>query len=157
MIQVVHSFTRNYGELRNRLITKCRVSAARSPEGKETASPVLEFDALWDTGATASVITEAVASALELVQEGSSRVFHAQGSAIVPIYFVNLGLPNGVTVEGVKVSQGSFLGCDVVIGMDIMNQCDFAMTNRNGKTVFSFQMPSVNHIDFVAMLEEQKR
>ncbi len=81
-------------------------------------------------------------------------VFHAQGSAHVPVYYVNLGLPNRVEFAQVRVTQGVLPGCDVLIGMDIINMGDFAVTNRDGATVFSFQMPSMNLIDFVEIVKE---
>ena len=40
-------------------------------------------------------------------------------------------------------------GADVLIGMDIMKIGDFAVTNHNGRTVFSFKVPSMESIDFV--------
>lgn len=72
------------------------------------------------------------------------------------VLFVN-GLPNGVETAAVRVTQGVLKSCDVLIGMDIINKGDFAVTNRGGVTMLSFQMPSLNHIDFVEMLEERKR
>jgi len=33
--------------------------------------------------------------------------------------------------------------------MDIITQGDFAVTNHNGVTKFSFRTPSMEHIDFV--------
>ncbi|MCY3799447.1 MAG: retroviral-like aspartic protease family protein [Chloroflexi bacterium] len=118
---------------------------------------MLEFDALWDTGATASVVSQEVAAKLELLPEGTAEVFHAQGSKHAPKYFVNLGLPNRVQVVGVEVLEGILKGCDVLIGMDIINMGDFALTNRDGITMLSFQMPSIRHIDFVKILEETER
>ncbi len=38
---------------------------------------------------------------------------------------------------------------DALIGMNIINQGDFAVTNLNGRTKFSFRYPSINDIDFV--------
>lgn len=156
-MQRVHSFTRNYGRLSNRPLTSCFVSAAWLPKEETVAPPTLEFDALWDTGATASVISLEVATRLELLSEGTAKVFHAQGSKHVPKHFVNLGLPNKVQVRGVKVLEGILKGCDALIGMDIINLGDFAVTNRDGVTMLSFQMPSVSHIDFVKILEESER
>ena len=40
-------------------------------------------------------------------------------------------------------------GLDVVIGMDIITRGDFAVTNLDGKTTFSFRIPSLADIDFV--------
>ena len=157
MIQGIHCFTTNYGRLSNKLLTKCFVSAAWLPQDDTVAPPMMEFDALWDTGATASVISKDVATELELPPEGTSQVFHAQGSEFVPNYFINLGLPNRVGVAGVRVTEGVLKGIDVLIGMDIINTGDFAVTNRDGVTILSFQMPSISHIDFVKILEDSKQ
>ena len=150
MTRNTHSFTRDYGALRDTLISECHVSAAWPRRADATVPRLLKFRALWDTGATISCITEDVAVALELRPEAYSEMYHAQGSSIVPFYFMNLGLPNGVTVQGVKVCQAVLMDSDVIIGMDIINKGDFAVTNKDGITVFSFQMPSMLHIDFEA-------
>lgn len=153
----IHCFTANYGRLSNRPETSCYVSAAWLPQEDATAPPLLEFNALWDTGATRSVVSQEVAAKLELLPEGTANVYHAQGSKHVSKYFVNLGLPNRVQVVGVEVLEGVLEGCDVLIGMDIINMGDFAVTNRDGITMLSFQMPSINHIDFVRILEETEQ
>ena len=41
------------------------------------------------------------------------------------------------------------LGTDVLIGMDVINNGDFAVSNHGGVTKFSFRLPSQGHIDFV--------
>ena len=156
-MQRIHCFTTKYGRISRRLLTKCFVSAAWLPQDDSSAPPLLEFDALWDTGATASVVTADVATKLELPPEGTSEVFHAQGSTHVPNYFVNLGLPNRVGIAGLRVTEGILKGCDVLIGMDVINLGDFAVTNRDGETIFSFQMPSIHQIDFVEIMERRKR
>ena len=51
----------------------------------------------------------------------------------------------------VPVSKMVLLGgIDVLIGMDILGLGDFAVTHHDGKTVFSFCVPSRRHIDFVS-------
>lgn len=37
----------------------------------------------------------------------------------------------------------------MLIGMDIINKGDFTVSNHQGKTVFSFRMPSEGVMDFV--------
>ena len=37
---------------------------------------------------------------------------------------------------------------DVVIGMDVICNGDFAVTNKDGNTTFSFRIPSEETIDF---------
>ena len=65
------------------------------------------------------------------------------------VYLVNIKLPNNVTVTGVQVSRGGFSGGDVLVGMDIINSGDFAITHTNNETKFTFQIPSQADIDFV--------
>jgi len=52
-------------------------------------------------------------------------------------------------VPNVRAALGELIGTDVLIGMNIINQGDFAVTNKDGKTVFSFRLPSVECLDFV--------
>jgi hypothetical protein len=49
------------------------------------------------------------------------------------------------------VLEGIPNGCDMLIGMDVINLGDFAVTNYNGRTMFSFRMPSADRIDFVRL------
>ena len=46
--------------------------------------------------------------------------------------------------------MGELLDTDVLVGMDIINKGDFAVSNRNGATSFSFRIPSVENFDFAA-------
>ena len=110
------------------------------------------FQALWDTGATQSAITRNVVGPCDLMHTTFRDVHHAGGLARnVPVYLVNIGLPNRVQFAGVEVTEMSLPeGIDVVIGMDIITRGDFAVTNLDGKTTFSFRIPSRSRIDFVA-------
>jgi hypothetical protein len=62
---------------------------------------------------------------------------------------VNFILPNGVEIAGVPASSLQITGADALIGMDLINRGDFAITNKNGQTKLSFQLPSTHDIDFV--------
>ena len=109
------------------------------------------FVAIWDTGATRSVISQKVVEACGLEAIGVQKVYHAQGEASdVEAFLVNIGLPNNVEFQGLRVTLGVLRSADVLIGMDIIGRGDFAVTNRDGKTKFSFRIPSQADIDFVA-------
>ena len=41
--------------------------------------------------------------------------------------------------------------------MDVITTGDLAITNHNGKTTFSFRVPSCEEIDFVAEIQEHNR
>ena len=71
----------------------------------------------------------------------------------VDTFLVNIQLPNEVMVIGVPAMKGVLNETDALIGMNIINQGDFAVTNLNGRTKFSFRYPSLVDIDFV---EEEK-
>lgn len=42
----------------------------------------------------------------------------------------------------------------MLIGMDIINLGDFALTHKNSGTVFSFQIPSTHEYDFVKQIDQ---
>lgn len=110
-----------------------------------------ETIALWDTGATNSVITPKTVSELNIKPIGVRQVYHAGGVSNANVYLVNIYLPNNVNFLAVQVtecaeSSGSF---GIIIGMDIITKGDFAITNVNGNTVVSVRYPSVQVIDFV--------
>lgn len=72
---------------------------------------------------------------------GMKRVHTASGTANVPIYLVNVVLlPLNVQIPNLEVTAAKLTGCDVLIGMDIITQGDFAITNVEGKTCMSFRI-----------------
>ena len=48
-------------------------------------------------------------------------------------------------------------GAEILIGMDIIGTGDFAVSNYDNKTTFSFRWPSISKIDFVKEVEEENR
>ena len=117
---------------------------------KDTSYTPKLWRGLWDTGASKSSITQRIVDDLNLIPVGNTNISTANGVVAVNTYFVDFGLPNGVTVKNVLVSCTD-LGddIDVLIGMDIIRHGDFSITNVNNKTTFSFRAPSVEEIDYV--------
>ena len=147
-----HAFTTKYEGLALAIVTPVRICAAFDPQNPPTPAPTyLEFRALWDTGATNSLITAQTARTLNLVPTGSGIVNHAGGSDTRPKYLVNMMLPNNVGVVGVQVMECSGVpgGFEAIIGMDIITNGDFSITNCEGKTCMSFRTPSVKEVDYV--------
>lgn len=108
------------------------------------------WNGLWDTGASKSSITRRIVDDLQLIPVGSANISTANGVVTVNTYFVDIGLPNHVIVQNVLVSCAD-LGddIDVLIGMDIIKHGDFAITNTENCTTFSFRVPSIQEIDYV--------
>lgn len=135
---------------------ECKVTAAVVAHPKGAKRPVQKYIAIWDTGATNSVISKKVASECGLVATGKKKVFTPSGSSIRNTYLVDIILPQKVGIQGVEVTEGDLMGSDVLIGMDIIALGDFAVTNSTGVTKFTFRIPSLSDIDYVAIHRKAK-
>lgn len=118
---------------------------------KEGQNQSVEIQAIWDTGATGTTITKQVAEALGLIATGFTQVHTANGVATQHTYTIDLGLPNRFKINKITVTEVDQLsgGFNALIGMNIISLGDFSVTNHNGKTCFSFRMPSSHEIDYV--------
>lgn len=114
--------------------------------------------AIYDTGATHSTISPDLVTALNLPSIGATEVGVGGGKVVAPCYLVNIGLPNHVMFPMVRVTSMALPnGAGALIGMDILSLGDFSVTNHQGKTTFSFCVPSLREIDFVAEIEESRK
>jgi predicted aspartyl protease len=152
---VAQAFTIRYDGLANVLITDCAISLPTTLEDNSIQN-FIDCKGLWDTGATGSVISKNIADKLGLKPTGVQKVNHANGSSLKNTYLINIYLPNKVRVVSVKVTEGIFIDFDILIGMDIINHGDFSISNKDGKTIFSFKTPSTKMIDFVKEIDRNK-
>lgn len=135
----------------NVLVSDCAVGRAFDSADEQPPESLTQVQALWDTGATHCVITKRVVDECGLVSTGMTRVSHAQGQDVVPTHLISMMLPSGVGFASVVATEGVLTGgVDILIGMDVMNRGDFAVSNLDGETSFSFRMPSKERLDFVA-------
>lgn len=104
---------------------------------------------LWDTGATKTVITKRVVDALNLkpVSMGTART--PQGQYDAYLYYIDLYLPNKVHFPKLLVMEGQPADCDILIGMDVIGSGDFAVSNYEKQTTFTYRYPSCSKLDFV--------
>lgn len=130
------AFVARYDALVNELRTKVKVL----PHGASEKSAI-ELTCLWDTGAQFSVITPRVADILGLDAVDLKKAYTANGIYETPVYRLDVILPAGHRVSGLKVSTGNLLVCDMLIGMDVIGRGDFLLTNK-GATEFAFRIPS---------------
>lgn len=139
------------------LITPVFICAAYDPQG-EDKSTFREYSAIWDTGATKTMITRHVAESCRLVPTGQSRVQGVFGTKVVNGYLVNIVLPTqhssrtqqSVAIQHLSVLEAPALtrGHNVLIGMDIISKGDFAISNYRGRTMFTYRIPSRGDISF---------
>ena len=143
------SFTLRHDCLVNILRTEITIAAAFNPP-TEPPPTGKKYVAIWDTGATNCVISKKIAAELNLQPITLVQVHTAGGFRTCPVYLVSILLPNQVGFPQVRVTEvDSLSDADVLIGMDVINTGDFAVTNHEGKTVFTFRCPSTTCIDFV--------
>ena len=101
------------------------------------------FFAVWDTGATDSVITPKMRDVLGLATIGKSEVYGVNSFELVDLCLIDVLLPNNVHVPQREVTVCD-IGpgpADMLIGMDIIQMGDFSIANYGGNTLFSFAFP----------------
>ena len=147
-VEEPRSFTISYRGKSNVLHSNVTVQMAFDSDSSLDGPP-RAFRAIWDTGATNSAVTQNVIDQCQLEPTGMTDVHTAQGSHRTETYLVCITLPSGVMFPNLRATKGILRDCDILVGMDIIGQGDFAVTNKDGNTVFSFRMPSLELIDFM--------
>ena len=141
------SFTVTYKGLSKVLRTNVNISPNGDATGIDTSKA--PWVSLWDTGANRTVITQKVVDDLNLKPVSKGKAATPQGTYEAFIYYIDLYLPNHVVFPKLLVMQGQPAGCDVLVGMDVIGNGDFAVSNYQGQTVFSYRFPSCTRLDFV--------
>lgn len=152
--QRISAFTYKANGLANVLQSKVGVSAHKKlfPEAQ-----LKEFVAIWDTGATNTAISKKVVEECGLIPTGQAISNTANGTCKVNTYLIDLYLPNNVILGGVTATEFTSVGgSDLLIGMDIIGIGDFAISNFENKTMFSFRYPSIAKTDYVELLNAKK-
>lgn len=144
------SFTSKIGGLARELKTPCHICEAFEPSSGKKHPPFTQVVGLWDTGASCSAISRRLVEAIGLQPSGFAQINHANGTSQVPTYLINILLPNNVGIPTLVVTEANLNGdFDILIGMDVISKGDFSISNFNGKTIFSFRIPSIQDTDFV--------
>ncbi len=145
------AFTLKSNQVEKEIISLIGITTPTNSTEKIIDGPPLKLKALWDTGATHSVITKDMAQKLGLIPINFVWVHHGGGNSLEPVFNVNIFLPNRLVIQDINVTgcpetAGRF---DAIIGMDIISQGDFSFSNFKGKSTFSFRMPSFKETDFL--------
>lgn len=140
-IEVIDAFTWEYDDIQNQLKNELIVEA----NGKRHKAMVV-----WDTGATNSCISKEFAVKLGLSPVDRIILYSSSGFIYSYVYLVDIIFSNSLRMDNIQVPE-SAIGTqriDMLIGMDIINRGDIAVSNGGGKTVLTFRVPSSNPIDF---------
>ena len=132
-----NAYDLEYSHIVNGIITPIFIySSPYSAEGKS-----LKIDALWDTGATHSVLSPKISKDLGLTPVDNLNIGGIDGDKSSDVVMVTIILPNDTVLTGRRFYVSNIPGVDVLIGMDIISKGDFNISNANGKTLFSFVIP----------------
>lgn len=140
----VYGITAQYKGLSNRLVTKAKIL---------NSELCCEEDAQWDTGASISCVSEEVAKKLDLTNIAYKNIATPSSSDTVRSFVVDVALTDDLIIRNVQVCE-SKIGMQkigLLIGMNILSKGDFAVSNFNGRTTFTFRSPSIEEIDFATM------
>ena len=109
----------------------------------------IKVEALWDTGSNVTIIRNDVAGRLGIKPVGSGYMDTISDKKVASdVYKINLFLTYHIEILKIKVVTGEPKSCDMLIGMDIISQGDFAISNHNGKTTFIFRIPSMGEFSY---------
>lgn len=138
---ILSVFTEKYNGIQRKLINSAVI---------EFENDLYPVKAQWDTGATGTCISRELATKIGLAPIGVQIVQTPSGSAILNTYLVNLILNDEVIIKDLCVMDSEIgkQGIDVLIGMDVISIGDFAVSNFEGKTHFSFRIPSQEHVEY---------
>lgn len=140
-------FTQRNSDIVEAIISECRICPAVDFRNGEIPSNVYtSHQALWDTGATNTLISSKVVKDLGLKPYGTSGFFSANGLVDTNVYEIHLAIPSAGVVCNVLALEKDDENYDVVIGMDVISKGDFVLTNYDGHSTFSFRLPSQEEI-----------
>lgn len=141
----------------NVLETEIKISESYDIRSEDSPPEIVDVKkAVWDTGATCSCISQEIVESLNLSKIDQVINYTANGTRVAGVYLVNVYLPNGVVFSPIRVIDAEILGADILIGMDVINNGDLAITNRNGATWMTFQLPPYHRIDFVEQINSER-
>lgn len=140
-------FTQRNSDTIEAIITECRICPPVNFSNGEMPQKVYTSqNAMWDTGATNTLISPKIIKALGLKPFGKSGISSANGIIETNTYLIHVGIPTGSIITNILALEDDNEDYEVVIGMDIISQGDFAFSNKDGHSTFSFRIPSTEEI-----------
>jgi len=142
-IRLHQAFHVDYKALVPALYTPSRLMLASLNQPFDPQRQFFDTRALWDTGATSTMITHEIAKKMNLPQIDTMPIIGVNSKEEnAPVYTVDLLLPMGATITNIMVAAGNIgTDIDILIGMDIIQISDFNISNAGGKTKFSWCVP----------------
>jgi len=132
-----YAFDTEYKKIAREITTPVSIfSSHTSAEGK-----CVETYAVWDTGATHSVLSPKIVQDLDLFPIDTCIVRGINHDQISDIVIASICITSDLLLTGKRFSVNNIPGADVLLGMDIITMGDFIINNAEGQTLFSFVIP----------------
>lgn len=140
-------YTQHNSGIIEAIVSECRICPAVDFKKGEIPSKVYTSQkAVWDTGATSTLISSKIVKELGLQVYGKSGFSSANGVVETNVYEIHLGVPPAGVVCNVLALEKDNEDYEVVIGMDVISKGDFTFSNYEGHSTFSFRLPSQEEI-----------
>lgn len=144
------SFTKRYSS--PHIILKTIVTVTANGKSKQVV-------AIIDTGCTNTSIPTSIVKALDLIPCGTQKMNAVNKSYICNYYVCDILIEDQIQIDNAVLmglpilldeneKEVSTANEELVLGMDILSKCDFAITNRNNCTKFTLAYPSKRDLDF---------
>lgn len=142
---------------KRQIILDCQVSIPSTP--LDPNPPLLNIKAIVDTGCTVTSVSRNIIDQLAIPAPcGTSHSFDgASGEGTCTPYIIDLYLPKGITVKGMRVDCLDNMKPDMLLGMDILLLGDISISTGGGKGKFSFQVPATHSTDFEDEINKYKK
>jgi hypothetical protein len=143
------TYRQEYTVLSDAIVTNAIVVPmdAEVKAGEQPSRYYYTDNAAWDTGAQFTLISPRVVEALAIKPSGKGQYMGIGGDQESDTYLVHIGLPNGQLKRYVNAYCTDLDDYDMLIGMDIITETDFLITNADGKTTFQFRTPSEGGVE----------
>ena len=145
-----------YKGLAQQLVSNIYISdaALQLEKPENDGQGIIQCQGLWDTGATNTVVSSRIIDRLKLPVVSRTHVGGVNGEFETTIHMIDLWLPNFFVIRKVLVTKGILTSeIDALIGMDVITMGDFAISNFQGMTIFSYRSPSIADTDYVKQAE----
>lgn len=134
------TYKREYATVVDTLLTECDIYA-------EDGHCFHADKAMWDTGADTTVVSSRVVRHLHLRPCQKGNIIGIGGANDTDFYLVHIKLPTNVFLVNLEVVETGFEDYDIILGMDIITETDFLITNAEGRTTFQFRTPTVGGVE----------
>lgn len=132
-----------FSNTNRRILVECSISKPMSMQR-------FQMKALVDTGAMRTCLSKEVAQLLGLAVDNVVEVTGAENKTFAAdLYTIDCQI-EGYAIPLIQAVGLPMSGRDInmILGMDILSHCDFALTHPNGQTKVSIQIPSQADIEF---------